>query len=149
MNNARSKLLCRLVVALVGAVGLFACGCGSDRAATYPVKGKVVFTDGSPLEGGGSVEFESKPQEGMPINARGVIAAGGAFSLTTYEEGDGAVAGVHRAIVRPTRPIFEPEEGGTMPGPVINPRFEKYETSGLEFTVTEDDNDFTIKVERP
>lgn len=33
--------------------------------------------------------------------------------------------------------------------PIINPRFERYETSGLEYTVEEGNNEFEVVVQRP
>ena len=89
--------------------GLFVLtGCGSGHPApTYPVTGKVVFSDdGTPLSTGGSILWESVPDEPgvLPFNASGAIQADGTFELTTFEEGDGAVAGEHRVLVRPKRP---------------------------------------------
>ena len=137
--------------ALVAAVGVAVGGCGAKTPPTYPVEGKVVFADGSPLSGG-LVEFESVPAEGMPVNARGIIQSDGSFRLTTYAEGDGALAGKHRAIVVGPRPIasqYDDESNQPPPKPPVDRRFESYTTSGLEFTVTEGKNEFLIKIEPP
>ncbi len=45
----------RLIVLVLG-LGIFAAGCGSDQVAVWPTRGKVVFTDGSPVTMG-LIEF--------------------------------------------------------------------------------------------
>ena len=126
-------------------------GCSSRHpAATYPVSGKVVFADGAPLSTGGIILFKSVATEDQPtFDARGAIEADGTFRLFTFEEGDGAVAGKHQVLVRAKRDAADYLERGIIPQPVIDPRFEHYETSGLEFTVEEGSNEFTVTVERP
>ena len=144
-HSERNKRLRSLVFAL-----FFLAGCGSEHPApTYPVTGTVVFSDdGTPLSTGGSILWESVPDEPkeLPFNASGVIQADGTFELTTFEEG--AVAGEHRVLVRPKRDASDWVERGIVPRPVIAPQFERYETSELRFTVKEEGNDFTVTVER-
>jgi len=146
----RTGALARLLLA-VGLLVAVVPGCGPGHPKTYPVRGKVVFEDGAPLEGG-FIGFESTPIDGTRINARGRVAEDGTFVLFTFAEGDGAVAGKHRVLVRADRKgsdITQDEGVLVPPPPVIHPRFERYETSGLEFTVTEGRNDFTVVVQRP
>lgn len=133
-----------------GLIATGVCGCGPGHPKTYPVSGKVVFDDGAPLNGG-FIGFESTPAEGPPVNARGLVGDDGTFALSTFAQGDGAVAGKHRALVRAQRQEFDNIEGkwDLIPEPVIDPRFERYETSKLEFTVTEGNNEFTVVVQRP
>jgi hypothetical protein len=107
--------------------------------------------DGTPLSGG-TVSFRAVDYK-KGASATGEIQANGSFSLGTFEPGDGAVLGKHQAIVNaPTaRP---PHGGGWAPPPAvpkIDDHFSSYETSGLEFTVTEDaaKNNFDIKVTAP
>jgi len=125
-------------------------GCGPGHAKTYPVSGKVLFGDGTPLTTGGAIHCESVVTEGLPVNARGAIRADGTFVLSTFADGDGAVSGKHRVLVRAQRDAVDyRKEEDVIPKPIIEPRFERYETSGLEFTVKEGNNDFTVVVERP
>jgi hypothetical protein len=147
MVDAFLRSHCRLAIVLA----ILAClqGCGPDHPPTYPVGGKVVFADGKPLTTGGVVLLESVVTEGLPVNARGLINADGTFKLTTFDDGDGAVAGKHRMLVRPQRDADDYLKRGIIPRPIINPRFERYETSGLEFTVEEGNNEFTVVVEPP
>ena len=135
-----------------GLLFLALAGYGSGHPApTYPVTGKVVFSDDTPLATGGVILWESVPDKAgeLPFNASGAIQADGTFELTTFEEGDGAVAGEHRVLVRPKRDASDWTERGIVPRPVIAQRFERYETSELRFTVKEEGNEFTVTVQRP
>jgi hypothetical protein len=68
---------------------------GCDRhPSTYPVTGTVRFRAGDPVVIG-SIEFRSDTGQ----IARGRIDAQGAFSLGTFADDDGAVAGRHRVVV--------------------------------------------------
>jgi len=100
---------------------------------------------------GDAVMVESTPANGLPINARGAVGSDGTFVLSTFGDGDGAVVGKHRVLVRAQRQKFDDIEGNWdfIPEPVIHPRFESYENSGLEFTVAEGDNEFRVVVQRP
>lgn len=159
MARARAAVWLLLGVGLLAAV---AGGCGPGHPKTYPVRGKVVFDDGAPLTSGAFIAFESTPAEGLPVNARGLVRADGTFVLSTFGDADGAVAGKHRVLVRAQRappdaseasldatskPAIDPRDA--ISKPVIDLRFERYETSGLEFTVTEGDNEFTVVVQWP
>lgn len=143
---ARGSLLPAVVImtALVG--------CGTKHDATYPVSGKVVFDDGKPFTAGGVVMFESIAVGDQPVyTAAGAIAADGTFRISTFQEGDGAVAGEHRVLVRAKRDADDfGKLGVVQPSKaVIAPRFENYETSGLAFTVEPSVNEFTVVVKRP
>ena len=135
-------------------LGLLCCGaCGPQNRPTYPVSGKVVFGDQTPLSTGGVVIMESIPDAGLPVGARGVINEDGTFEMGTFGERDGAVPGKHQVLIRAQRDTTgypaDYLERGMIPRPVIDPRFEAYETSDLEATVTEGENTFTFVVERP
>ncbi len=124
---------------------LAAAGCGGPRL--YPVHGKVAYPDGSPMLGG-AVMFEPVPN---PLNVMAQAALDnqtGEFRLTTYKEGDGAMPGLYRVIVRPRRP--NPKSQTVDPALLnqLHPRFMDFATSGLEFTVEPKDNEFVITVER-
>lgn len=80
----------------------FLTGCGgtteqvSNLLKPVPVKGTVTYK-GKPLTGG-AVRFE--PEDGGR-EAAGNIEPDGSFTLTTFQAGDGAVAGKHRVAVDP------------------------------------------------
>jgi hypothetical protein len=133
------------VLALIGFV-LQIAGCGSNGPEVYPVRGKVVYQDGTPMSEG-MVEFEALEGEFSGRNARGLIQDDGTFVLTTQKPGDGAVAGQHRAIIRePIRIVGFGEQGRP---PIIDPVFAQYATSGLKFTVKEQENQIEIEVHKP
>ena len=145
--NARHS---RWLIVLVTVAGFV--GCGSGPATTYPVSGEVVFDDGTPFTTGGVVMFESIALEDQPVRtAAGTLAADGTFRVSTFKEGDGAVAGKHRVLVRPKREALDIDDfrDRQTSKPVIDPRFESYETSGLMFTVEPGNNEFTVVVKRP
>jgi hypothetical protein len=128
-------------LALLGPLLVGSTGCGSG--SIYPVQGKVVFKDGTPLQGG-IVVFESVDND--RVIARGDIEPDGTFSLGTRKRGDGALAGPHRVLVSP--PFLANAEARRGPR-LIHPRFENFETSGLVLKVEKQANDFTIEVDKP
>jgi hypothetical protein len=126
-------------------VALFV-GCDHSGTPTYRTGGTVKYEDGSPLFAG-TVSFRLLDSaEGS--SARGDVQPDGSFELTTFTLGDGAVLGRHQAVV------VLPTQGGRpgfqlpAPPPPIAPRFASFETSGLEFTVTDspEKNRFEIVV---
>jgi hypothetical protein len=125
-------------------VGLAGCGGGPKL---YPVRGKVVYPDGSPMKGG-AVMFEPVDNT-MNVMSKGMInKENGTFVLGTYKEGDGAMEGRYRVLVRggqnhPRSAVEDPELIGQ-----IHPRFLSFETSGLEFTVEPKKNEFVLTVEK-
>ncbi len=71
---------------------LMGCG-GESKPSTVPVTGLVTL-NGEPVAEA-SVTFY--PQEGR--SASGVTDSSGIFTLTTFEAGDGAIAGKHRVSI--------------------------------------------------
>ena len=135
---AAAELTLALVIS-----GLVGCGKG-DHLPTYRTTGKVVFRDGKPLEGG-TIIFESIDH---PVSARSVIEPDGTFRLGTFVQGDGAVAGMHRAAISPPMDMtIDRDEVRTRR--VIHPRYKDIEESGLEFEVGADGpNEFEVQVSR-
>lgn len=119
------------------------CGC-SDRLATYPVQGKVVFPSGSPVRVG-SIEIRSKNHN---IQARGTISRDGSFELSTYEPGDGAVEGKHDCVI--VQMVMTEGIEGHRPSTlgVIDRRYASYRTSGLSIEIKPtDENEIVVEVE--
>jgi hypothetical protein len=125
-----------------------AAGCGESGATAYRAGGKVVFADGAPLTVG-NVEFRPTGME-PAVSARGRIHPDGTFQLSTFKSGDGALEGEHQAMVSMPPFLGAPSQPGAA-SPTIDPRFTRFETSGLKFTVTKDaaKNQFVIEVARP
>jgi hypothetical protein len=122
------------------ALAILAAGCGSKKI--YPVHGKIVDSEGKAIAGlkGGAVEAEAVDAK---ASANGSIKEDGTFQLTTERPSDGAYLGKHRIAIM--RPYLGPEQ----PAPhVIDPKYEKIETSGLEITVEPKENSVTLTVDR-
>jgi hypothetical protein len=132
-------------VGLIVLTALTAAGCGGRKL--YPVQGEVVFQDGSPLTGG-MVIFEPVDKE-VKTGARGEIQADGHFRLGTEQDGDGALEGRYKVLVRPARAGKIDERNP--PPAAVHPRYQGIDTTPLEFTVTrdKDKNHFTIEVDKP
>jgi hypothetical protein len=119
---------------------LMVAGCGK---AQYPVRGKVTFEDGTPVTKG-MVVFES--MEGEKMSARGEVQTDGSYQLSTHKPGDGVPAGKYRVLVAPKLNIDSPQPERDR---LFDPRYEKFESSGLEFEVKSGSNEFAIQVTRP
>ncbi|MFK7817167.1 MAG: hypothetical protein AB8G99_00490 [Planctomycetaceae bacterium] len=117
-------------------------GC-SDRIPVYPVSGRVVFSDGSPVKTG-TIEFES--QEHL-TSSTGRIDDNGNFVLGTYEPADGAPAGLHKAIVMQmviSDGTIKHERDHGLP---VNYKYRHPETSGLSFEIDAGENNLKVVVE--
>ena len=105
-------------------------GCGGDHSI-QPVRGHVQSRDGRRATFG---MVELTAEQGGQV-ASGIIEQDGSFRLTTVRDGDGAVAGRHRAIVVQvvnTEHIPLEQHHHVLD---VHPRHARYETSGLTFTI--------------
>ena len=141
MNTFWRCLACLLALLVLP----LAIGCGTTKY--QPVTGRVVFPDGSPVTAleGRQVIFESSTpaSEGMnTLQATGTIDASGRFKLGTEQLGDGAPAGTYRAMISDAV-----SSGDIPPPPVIDRKYSKFDTSGLQYEVKPGKNDFQITVD--
>ncbi len=130
----------KLLVMLACVIPLVGC---EQTTSTHPVKGKVVLANGSPA-GGGIIKFRTTSEEGETVKAHGQINSDGTFELSTFQNGDGALAGEHEAI------LFSPALGdgsNAATAPSFPKKYRNYETSGLKFDVGPGENDFVIRLE--
>ncbi len=141
-------------------------GCGgSDRPATYPVSGSVLY-NGEPVAGA-SVSFWA---EGAARAATGVTTAEGKFQLSMYDLNDGALAGSQtitvlkmeaskQAAADPTKNMNDAaaaaemmanvQEGGGPGGPksLIPKAYAGKDTTSLQETVSADgENTFILQL---
>lgn len=136
-SSSSSLFAVTLITTLIALVGC------SGRPRTYPVQGKVQFDNGRPVVVG-VVELQSI--EGK-INARGDIARDGTFTLTTFEPGDGAVAGKHKCVVMQMVMVENMEGFKHSTIGVVDPRYATYRGSGLEVEVAKsDENPIVLEV---
>ena len=118
-------------------------GC-SDQLRTYPVSGKVRFANGGVVHVG-TVELKSREHK---VQARGQIQSDGSFTLTTYKDGDGAVAGMHDCVV--VQFVMAEGISGHKPSTigVVDRRYASYSTSGLSAEISTDhSNELILKVD--
>ena len=132
--------------ALLAASVLLASSCSVGPEPTYRVQG-IVTLNGEPLEGG-TVLFElAEPSpRGKRYTARATINDVGFYELSTFGNGDGAVAGQHRVIVfgRRAKMVDSPY----MPGnSVIPSKYNSPETTDLRFEVLPGENRIDIPLQ--
>lgn len=119
-------------------------GCSDGREARYPVSGKLVTADGTPFRGRASVTFHIE-KDGKDYFGRGKVQSDGSFRLTTFEPGDGAVAGEHKVTVSH---VPGGEETAGMPR--IAEKYGSTQTSGLTARVeAKSNNEVVLTVDRP
>jgi hypothetical protein len=125
----------------LAAVALSGCGGGDPYAVkTVPAAGSVTYK-GKPLSNG-TIMFQPVKEEGRP--ASGVIQDG-KFTLTTYNEGDGAVAGKHKVAVVVANEV-KTKDGDTTLKYIVPQKYASPETSGVEVDVP-DNGSQDLKVE--
>lgn len=110
-----------MVTVLIGLGG--AClGCGSDwQAATYPAAGRVTINGEAPV--GAVVELRPTGPQADERNSRpwGIVTDDGAYSLTTYETGDGAPAGEYVFTIKWPPDVSKPSFADRLDGAYADP----------------------------
>ncbi len=150
LSSASSIRLC-LSLSIYGTVVLAGCS-GNSPATTFQVSGTVKLSDGQPLTAG---RILFRPDKDSKYSARGGINQDGAFELTTFKEGDGAIAGVHKVMITPEvdrAALDEPAATRKREKPVIDIQYQSLQRTPLEVTVTADgssENHFDLVVEPP
>lgn len=115
-------------VLLVSALVASLVGCGG--VSTQPVSGTITY-EGQPFVGGGDIQFIPVDPDVKPAN--GAIDEDGTYVLSTFAEGDGAVAGEYRVQILQDEVLVKakfqdvpaPAEGGEEP--MIDPELEQEE----------------------
>jgi hypothetical protein len=137
-DNGRRRLTMLAALAFLAGVA----GCGGGR---YPVHGRVVYEDGSPLTEG--IVIGEKAEGGRRVKAQGSVKSDGTFSWGTLSPGDGAEPGKYRVVVMP-RAVGEKEASqGVLPA--VDSRFSNPQTSGIDFEVKPGRNELNIAVTKP
>lgn len=138
MKIAVGPLFCLASVALCLAI----VGCGGGEIETYPIPGKLVYEDGTPVNGA-TLVLQTTVDE-KTIDARGEADSEGKFQLTTFEEGDGVVAGEHAVAVS----SITMGDSATPMAPSVPPVYSDFSTSGLKTTVTPETKEIVITIKR-
>ena len=130
----KSWLIC------VGLCCLFAIGCGNDgKPRRVPVAGVITY-NGKPVPEGDVVFVPVDAAKGF--RARGKANKNGQFTLTTFDEGDGAVPGEYKVTIFAYRPV-EPKRDGDMIAPrvglpAVPKKYFDQQTTDLSATVGDD-----------
>jgi hypothetical protein len=74
-------------------------GCGPSRKPVFAVKGQLLDAEGKPAIGAKVYFHRLGELDKNPVYPVGVVDEAGAFSLTTYNKGDGAPAGDYAVTV--------------------------------------------------
>jgi hypothetical protein len=142
---------CRHKLLAVGLLFGFAQGCGDGSGVDalrgsrlYPVNGKVLLHDGSPLSKG-SVEFVNI--SGPAISSTGRLGPDGAFTLKTEGLGEGALAGEYRVHIVPDDSDYVAKKIRNVQARILDkhkvpyaPKYTEEDASGLTAVVKPQDN---------
>lgn len=96
------------------------CGSGDGNVLVYPVRGTVKFND-KPMVGGGSIAFIPKSSQAGKT-AGGKVNEDGTYTLSTYGDGDGSMAGEFRVVITQIvekEPEIVPDGSGIAPKPTV------------------------------
>ncbi len=120
------------------AIAVFS-GCGDGRPKVVKTSGQVLL-NGEPLKFQGDGFVQVIPENSRPATGK-INPNDGTFTLTTFEEGDGAVQGEHPAtvIVNALGP------GGTAIG-LLPPEYGDTATSNLKVTIDEPTDSLRIEL---
>lgn len=114
-------------------VMLLAVGGGCGKGEFHIVRGRVEYSDGTPVPYGTVELYQPESKR----SCRGTIARDGSFAIGEADRTKGAVAGTHQTIVLQTV-VFQGVKGdhtGHERG--IHPRFSRFDQSGLQVVVPE------------
>ena len=129
-----------LSLGLLIALGTATTGCGRAGVTVYPVTGRVTYK-GMAIQRG-TVLFS--PLDAKLPPARGVIEADGSYRLTTFRDGDGAVAGEHRVIVNALEEVAPGLETGQpgyrTPTSLVPDKYSNLNTTPLQRTIAAQKN---------
>ncbi len=145
LSRGRTALSrCSISLMAVGLIALGFSGCGDPNAIKaqklYPVKGKVLLADGTPLKSG----LVSLVSTTMAVEYEGTIGSDGTFEIKT-SYGDGAPEGSYKVRIETEGPTGQQSKGkptsrkvaANLPFPA---KYADETTSGLTVTVKAEDN---------
>ena len=121
--------------AVLLAVALASCSKSTDRPATYPITGRVLY-EGRPASGA-VVILHRADGANTSERPRAKADAQGEFTLTTFTTGDGAPAGEYAVTVEWRRADDHPEQGVDL----LPPSYSDPKTSKLKVTIAGGSNE--------
>ncbi len=123
---------------------LMAAGCGGETPLTAPTRG-VVELDGTPLTHG---KIRFIPKGGR--SGYGIIQPDGTFSVSTFEDGDGALISTHNITVVSWEGSggdgLHGDPGAAPTKSLIPAEFNKPHSSGLKCEILEGENNLRVRL---
>lgn len=116
-------------IAICAAACIVNAGCGESNPPAHPTKITLKLTDGRPAVG---ARITLMSADGS-IKSFGVADTEGVAKMSTFGDGDGAVAGRHMVAVGP--PAVDGDPDVNRPAYTIANRLASFTTSQLEFEV--------------
>jgi hypothetical protein len=131
------------VLLMVPVVAVAALGCSGK----YPVKGKVQFSDGTPLAAGSMVIFTDEQGASGGV---GALGPEGSFEITYDRPRDGLPKGTYRVSIRPPSPwgMTEAQKKSAPPRGGIALKYLHPETSDLIVQIEGPRTDLVLALER-
>jgi hypothetical protein len=132
-----------------GGICVLVCLCSacskSDRTPVYPARGQVLF-EGEPIPHALVVLHPVNADNKEAPRPQGKVNADGAFTLSTYDAGDGAPAGEYAVTVQW---LLSPASKGKSyeDSPPVNrlpARYARPQTSGLRIQIAQGSNDLPV-----
>ena len=121
-------------------------GCQSEGERVYPITGKISFSDGAAATFG-TIECRSDSTD--PVIARGRIEKDGSFTVKSFGNRNGLIAGGHRMII--VQVTGSPRDGGSIihhHGQEVATRYSSYDSTDLRMHVEPgSQNQFEFKVD--
>jgi len=129
------------VLLLLIVISLVIPGCGKGRPRLVKVSGQV-FIDGQPLAAGVPGFIRVVPEGTRPATGQ-IDPQTGRFTLTTYENGDGCVAGTHKVAIILNAMVGQESVS------LIDEKYADPETSGLTVTIDKPTDSLRIDISGP
>jgi hypothetical protein len=133
------------VFALIVMVGCTSKVTGPDKAKPFPVQGRIVLSNGTPLRGGviyfSPVEEENNSGD-IRFDAASLVDANGHYKLGFNGDGKGAAAGEYKVTITPRETSELPRSNSES----IPEKYREKSSTPLTVMVAETDNtfDFTL-----
>ncbi len=117
-------------------------GCNSGR---YPVTGKVLYPDGTPVPSG--TVIGEATVDGKLVAVQGNIESNGSFTLGGAQPNEGALPGSYRIAIMPES--LSDAELASGKQLAVDGKYGNMATSGLTLEVKDGPNELKITVEKP
>jgi hypothetical protein len=95
-EGTMQKSIASFLIATFAVTLLFVAGCGDSNPETYEVKGTLKINGMDKIPAGTKVQFYPDEGDHTPV---GSVNEDGSFTLSSYDDGDGAPAGTYKVAI--------------------------------------------------